>query len=62
MARKLTVSELKKIVEAEMKHADQSKKVKVKQRAWWDVDDALANQVDWLKALNIKELFAKRLQ
>lgn len=62
MARKLTVSELKKIVEAEMKDHGHNKKVKVKQRAWWDVDDALANQVDWLKALNIKELFAKRLQ
>jgi hypothetical protein len=55
--RKLTIKEIKKIIEAELKNVK-----KVKQRPWWDVDGALANQVNWMKALKIKEILGKRLK
>ena len=61
MARKLTIKELKKIIEAEKKKPQRPEEVEVKQRPWWDVDGAMENQVDWMKALKIKEMFAKRL-
>ncbi len=62
MSRKLTMKELRKIIEAEMKSPKKPEDMKVKQRPWWDVDGALENQVDWMKALKIKEVFKKRLK
>ena len=62
MARKITVNELKRLIEAEMKDALPVDQIKVKQRPWWDVDGVLENEVDWMAALKIREIFAKRLK
>lgn len=54
--RKLTVSELKDIVKEEFKAAKETANVKAKDLDSWG-DAEIENQVDWMKALDIKEFF-----
>lgn len=51
-ARKLTVTELRKLIEAEVKSAE-----KAKESPWHDAE--LEKEIEWLKALKIKEFFVR---
>jgi len=55
--RKITMQELKQIVAEEFKDEVGPEKLIIKQKPWWKAD--IENQVDWLKALKIKEFFIK---
>ena len=54
--RKITVDELKSIVKEEFGKAKSVADVKAKEVRYWGAAD-LANEVDWVKSLKIREFF-----
>lgn len=58
--RRLTVDEIKNIVEQEFGKAKDANKVKAKDapRGWGDAE--IENEVNWIKALNLKEFFNEK--
>jgi hypothetical protein len=57
-SRKLSLTELKKLIEAELKGVEDANKVKADQETpWHDAD--LEKEMDWMKALKIKEFFLR---
>lgn len=60
MARKLSVKELVEIMEKELAPPKDLKKLKVQQKPWDNGQPEL--DIEWLKALKIKELFAHKIK
>ena len=54
--RKLTVSEIKKIIMEEFAKAKESQDTKAKEVDGWE-DSELEQETEWMKSLNIKEFF-----
>lgn len=57
MPRKLTIKEIKKILEAELGPIRDPLAMKVKVKPWWKAEPE--NDIDWMKQLKIKEIFRK---
>lgn len=57
MARKITIKEIKKMIEAELGPIRDPLDMKVKEKPWWKAEPE--NEISWLSALKIKEMLKK---
>lgn len=60
--RKLTIDEIKECIKEEFEAAKEASDVKVQEPEKGWTDPELENEIEWAKALNIKEFFKKDFQ
>ena len=58
--RRVSIQELKSLIEAEIKNAVEDKKITTKQLPWYK--GRSDNPVNWYRALNLAELFKRKIE